>query len=212
MLEEQGKCVQRIYFPEDGIISVMVETGGQRIAVALIGYEGMTGGAIVLSDGQAAFECQVQIAGDAHWISVSDLRGFLDERSTVRTALLRYFHVFGIEVAHTALANGRFSIGQRLARWLLMADDRMDHMGLPITHDLLASMIGVRRPGVTDALHRLEGEHAIKSTRGHVAVLNRKALIDLAGGSYGFPELEAFRLLRAWTLESSLEITAQSQR
>jgi len=100
-----------------------------------------------------------------------------------------------IQSAHAALANGRYSLQQRLARWLLMCHDRLDGDELPLTHEFLALMLGVRRSGVTLALQLLEGEHVIKARRGCVHMLDRNRLERVAQGCYGVPEEEYKRLV-----------------
>jgi CRP-like cAMP-binding protein len=112
-----------------------------------------------------------------------------------REFFLRYVHTTVLQLAHSALANGRYSMQERLARWLLMCHDRLDGDNLAVTHDFLSLMLGVRRSGVTDNLHILEGRQAIRATRGNVRVLNRDMLIDIAGGCYGVPEREYEKLL-----------------
>jgi CRP-like cAMP-binding protein len=112
----------------------------------------------------------------------------------VRALLLRYAHVFMVQVAATALADGRYSIEQRLARWLLMCHDRNGD-DLALTHEFLALMLGVRRPGVTESLHILEGERMIKAQRGLITILDRQKLEARAGDSYGTPEAEYERLI-----------------
>ena len=113
----------------------------------------------------------------------------------MRQVMIRYAHVFTTQLAQTALANGRAKIDARLARWLLMAADRLDNADMPLTHDLMAVMLGVRRPGVTDALHRLEGEHMIRAKRASVTITDRVALEAVAGGSYGVAEREYRRVM-----------------
>ena len=109
--------------------------------------------------------------------------------------LLAYAHAFLIQVAETALSNGRRSVEQRLARWLLMSQDRIGGDKIALTHEFLALMLGVRRPGVTMALHVLEGNKLIRSTRGLITVLNRAGLEKAAGASYGIAEAEAQRVI-----------------
>ena len=92
------------------------------------------------------------------------------------------------------MTNGHALIEERLARWLLMAHDRLDGDAMALTHEFLALMLGVRRPGVTVGLHFLEGKGLIKSTRGVVTVIDRGSLEELADGSYGVPEAEYDRL------------------
>jgi CRP-like cAMP-binding protein len=100
-----------------------------------------------------------------------------------------------VQVSYTALANARFTIGERLARWLLMSQDRLRSDDLPLKHAFLALMLGVRRSGVTDALHSIEGIGIIKATRANIRVLDRAGLEQLAGGSYGVPEAEYDRVM-----------------
>ena len=99
-----------------------------------------------------------------------------------------------IQSAHTALANATAKIDERLARWLLMAHDRVDGDEIPLTHEFLALMLGVRRAGVTVALQMLEGNGLVGSSRGVVHIINRRGLARLADGLYGTPEAEAARL------------------
>jgi CRP-like cAMP-binding protein len=102
--------------------------------------------------------------------------------------MMRYLDVALVQVAHTALGHGRYTISERLCRWLLMCHDRLDGDDLPVTHDVLALVLGVRRPGVTNALHILEGVGIVKAKRGNVRILDRARLEDEAGDCYGLPE------------------------
>ena len=109
--------------------------------------------------------------------------------------LLRFVHIFMSQTAHTALVNGRSIVVERLARWLLMCQDRIDGDEVTITHDFLSTMLGVRRSSVTDALHLLESNQLIKAERGRIKILNREKLEATAGSAYGVPEAEFRRLL-----------------
>ncbi len=113
----------------------------------------------------------------------------------MRRMMLSYAHVFTTQIAQTALANGRAKIEARVARSLLMVADRIGGLEMPLTHELLAVMLGVRRPGVTDAIHLLEGEHAIRARRGAITIQDRDRLEALAGGTYGISEREHHRVL-----------------
>jgi hypothetical protein len=90
-----------------------------------------------------------------------------------------------VQASQTALTNGHAGMNERLARWILMSHDRFQGDDLTVTHEFISLMLGVRRRGVTESLHMLEGKHLIRSTRDHVHVLDREGLIDLASGSYG---------------------------
>ena len=155
----------------------------------------MTGVSIVLSDDRAQNSAYVQIAGAGHILSADALRAAMTTSPALKDHLLKFALTFMTQITQTALANGRDRIDVRLARWLLMANDRVDGDDLPLTHEFMAIMLGVRRPGVTDALHRLEGDHLVRSRRGVVSVRDRAGLERLAGLSYGVPEAEYRRLL-----------------
>jgi CRP-like cAMP-binding protein len=100
-----------------------------------------------------------------------------------------------IQTSHTALSNGLARLEERLARWLLMCHDRVDGDELRLTHDFVATMLGVRRAGVTVALNRLEGLALVENDRGSITVIDRGGLEKAAGRTYGAPEAEYARLV-----------------
>jgi CRP-like cAMP-binding protein len=114
----------------------------------------------------------------------------------LREVLLRFVQSFLIQATHTAISNGSARLEERLARWLLMAHDRIESDDLPLVHEFLALMLGVRRPGVTIGIHSLEGAGLIEARRGVIKILDRKGLEDAANASYGVPEAEYRRLMR----------------
>lgn len=196
VLERPNEPIEHVYFLEPGVGSIVaVTTGGDRLEVGIFGPEGMSGLAVVQGSDRSPHETFVQVPAEAIRIAASALTQAFDESPSLRRILLRYAQAFAIQVAYTALANGRYSIDERLARWLLMCHDRVDSDTFPITHDFLALMLGVRRAGVTTALQSLEGSGVIKSLRGRLEILDREQLIKLAGGSYGTPEAEYERLM-----------------
>jgi CRP-like cAMP-binding protein len=191
-----NRPIERICFPETGIISVVVagkDLG--ELEIGVVGYEGMTGLAIVAGDTQSPEDIYVQAPGRGHWMHAEALASLLERHGAMSRAMRGFAHVFASQIAQTALANGRANIDVRLARWLLMAADRIGATDMPLTHDLLSVMLGVRRPGVTDALHRLEGDHFIQARRAAISIRNREGLEALAGGAYGVPEREYRRVL-----------------
>lgn len=194
-IEKPNRPITYLYFPESGIISVVARFGRRQIEVGLIGREGMSGTAVVLGDQRSPNEAYVQMAGGAHRISTRHMRDALKTSGTMRQLFQRYTQAFLVQVAQTAFANGTANIEVRLARWLLMAQDRHDEAELPLTHEFIAVMLGVRRPGVTDALHKLEGKGLITAERGVIRIVRRKGLVELAGGSYGVAEVEYERLV-----------------
>jgi len=195
-LEQPHQPIEHIYFLEPGVGSVVAVTAsGERLEVGIFGPEGMSGLAVVQGSDRSPHETFIQVPGEAIRIGAAALRDAIEERASLRRLLLRYAQAFTLQVAYTALANGRCSIDERLARWLVMCHDRVDGDSFPITHEFLALMLGVRRAGVTTALQSLEAIEAIKASRGRIEILDREELIKCAGGSYGAPEAEYERLM-----------------
>jgi CRP-like cAMP-binding protein len=186
-LEVANEPIPHVYFPSSAITSIVAGAGEERIEVGLVGRDGMTGINIVLGADTTPHECFVQIAGDGHRIAVPEIRSALEEDPAVRRHFLLYARSFMLQTAQTALANGRCTIEERLARWLLMSQDRLDGNDVPLTHEFLSLMLGVRRPGVTVALQSLEAAKLIRNTRGCVTILNRSKLVDIAGTAYSTP-------------------------
>jgi CRP-like cAMP-binding protein len=196
VLEQPDKRVAAVYFPEAGFASVVaVQSNDTKVEVGLIGREGMTGLTIVLGNHRAPHSTYMQAAGRGQCIKTPELRQAMQASASLRGVLLKYVQVFMVQTAHTAVANARARIEQRLARWILMAHDRLDGVTLPLTHEFLALMLGVRRAGVTEALQALEALKLIRSGRGQIVVLNRKAIERKAGDAYGAPEAEHRRLI-----------------
>ncbi len=192
---EPGEPITEVCFPETAIISVVARTTvGRSIEAGLIGFEGMSGVALALGDDRSPNETYVQVAGMGHVIGADELRLAIDASLSLRLHILRYAHNFIVQTSQTVLANGRAKIDERLARWLLMARDRVDGPEIGLTHEFLSMMLGVRRPGVTDALHRLEGEHLIKARRASITIRDRGGLEVVANGSYGVAERDYARL------------------
>lgn len=189
------ETINHVYFFESGLSSEIAGSeGAESIEVGCIGHEGLSGVPALLDVDSSPHYAFMQVGGTAHRIETSALRALSNNRPAIRRVLLRFAHVFMIQIAATALADGRFGVEKRLARWLLMCQDRLGER-LPLTHDFFALMLGVRRPSVTDALHALEGKLLIRSERSLVTIRNRAGLEELAGSSYGLPESEYRRLI-----------------
>src|SRR5215217_2479975 len=187
---EAGEPIQHLYFPEHGIISILADTSQGRIEVGLIGPEGMAGLPVVLGIERSPHGYMVQAAGQALRITAQDLRAALRHSPSLQAGLLRYAHALMVQTAETAYANAGFTIEARLARWILMTDDRLAREELPLTHDFLSMMLGVQRPGVTIAVQTLEANRLIRAKRGSITVLNRTGLEAIADSAYGVSEAE----------------------
>ena len=196
VLQEPRKQVEYAYFPLSGICSVIAENKeGVQAETGLIGREGFVGVLIVLFADSSPSQVMVQAEGRALQISRIKLLNAVRNSASLRATLLRFVHIFNVQVSQTAVSNGHYTINQRLARWLLMCQDRADSPEFPMTHTFLSVMLGVRRAGITDALTALEGKKAIRAMRGRVVVLSRPILEEIAGAAYGIPEREYKRLI-----------------
>ena len=194
-LEEPNKPIKYVYFLDSGMASHVALTARKRkIEVGIIGREGVSSLAVVMGGDRSPNENYIQIKGSGQRIRSEALRRAMQDSASLHHSLLQFAQTFLIQSAHTALANATAKIDERLARWLLMAHDRVDGDDIPLTHEFLALMLGVRRAGVTVALQMLEGNGLVGSSRGVVHIINRRGLARLADGLYGTPEAEAARL------------------
>ena len=185
MLENRNSPIEFVYFLEDGIGSIVAKMPmGRDTEVGLIGFEGMTGTALVLGDDQSTHECYVQLAGEAHRLPADRFLSVLSQSETLRPFLLRYVQLLFIQTGYTALVNARSKLEERLARWLLMCDDRVAGDRLTITHEFLAIMLGVHRPTVTLVLGTLQQDGLISTRYGRIRVLRRRRLQEASCECY----------------------------
>src|SRR5688572_21109359 len=195
-LEKPGRRIDAVYFPETGIASVVaIQSNDTRVEVGLIGCEGMSGIAVVLGNHQTPNSIYMQVGGAGHRMSADALRDAMAKNAGLHAILLKYVQAFLVQTAHTAICNARSRLDERLARWILMAHDRAAGSTIPLTHEFLALMLGVRRAGVTETLQALVSPGPVKSARGGITGPDRKGLGGKGGDSYGVPEKEFRGLL-----------------
>ncbi|MER9121329.1 Crp/Fnr family transcriptional regulator [Mesorhizobium sp. M0954] len=143
-MEVAYQPIERVYFPEMGIASVVATmTGGRQSEVGIVGHDGMTGVAVILGQDRSPNETYIQVAGNGWILPVEDLRAAIAASQSLRESLLRYAHAFLVHSSRTALVNGHSKIEERLARWLLMVQDRAEGNKIYLTHKFLATMLGV---------------------------------------------------------------------
>ncbi|MFZ3359512.1 MAG: Crp/Fnr family transcriptional regulator [Xanthobacteraceae bacterium] len=195
-LERPNRRIDDVYFLESGIASVVAMHGrGERVEIGLIGSEGMSGTSVALGSHSSPHSTYLQVPGEGQRISSAALRDAMGNSAPLHSLLLKYVQVFMVQTAHTAIANAQATLARRLSRWLLMAHDRIPGGTIPLTHEFLGLMLGVRRAGVTEALQSLSRQRLIKAGRGQIAILNRKGIERIAGELYGVPEAEYGRLI-----------------
>src|ERR1700761_1069095 len=194
-VEKTGKPVEHIYFPDSGMVSVVVDLGTSHQAEAgTIGWDLFTGHSVVLGGGVSLTTLYMQIAGHGRRMQAATFAQFLEADRDLHKFFLAGVESFSAQATYTVITNSRGKLEERLCRWLLMAHDRSDGDTLGITHDLLSVMLGVRRAGVTTALQRLEDSQAVKLLRGKITVLSREILKGFAGPFYGPAEIAQTRL------------------
>jgi CRP-like cAMP-binding protein len=194
-LEYPNRPFDSVYFVEHGIASIVGKTGDTEVEVGIIGCDGVTGLSVILGNDRSPHSTYIQVSGDGQRLSVTALRAAMAKSSTLHAVLLRYVQIFMVQASGTAVANARATLEERLARWLLMAHDRIDGDALDLTHEFLALMMGTRRPGVTEGIHALTHAGLIKGQRGLITVIDREGLRKRAGKFYGAPEAESKRLI-----------------
>jgi CRP-like cAMP-binding protein len=185
VLHEAGGKLEFAYFPNRGLISlVVVMKDGRTVEAGIVGNEGFTGTMAAVGLSRSPLHAVVQITGDGFRVEVGALQNTLESAPHLQLMLSRYAAIRSMQVAQTAACNRLHDIGQRLARWLLMTQDRVDSGSLPITHDFLATMLGTDRPTVSEAAGALQKKKVIEYTRGAVKIVNRKKLENSACECY----------------------------
>ncbi len=186
ILHECGARLEFAYFLNRGLISlVVVMKDGKTAEAGIVGNEGFTGTAAAVGLSRGPLQAVIQITGDRFRVKVAALQNILESAPHLQLILSRYGVVQGMQVAQTAACNRLHDIQQRLARWLLMTQDRVHFQSLAITHDFLATMLGTDRPSVSTAAGVLQKNKMIEYTRGAVQIVNRKKLESAACECYG---------------------------
>ena len=195
VLIERLAPIDHVYFIEAGISSdTAVTDEGEEMEVGIIGPEGLVGVAAVLDMDSTSNRSFMQAPGMAQRIRVEELRRAMDGSPALRRILHRYVHAFLAQTSQTAGCNGRHTLDQRLARWLLMAQDRLGD-DLPLTHEFLSIMLGVRRSGVTIALRALAQAGIVEQKRGRIRILDRTRLEALSCLCYRVVKAEFDRVI-----------------
>jgi CRP-like cAMP-binding protein len=185
-LYEPGQPLEFVHFPNTGMVSLVIATeDGKTVEVGEVGREGFSGVQAAVGINRNQVREVVQIAGDGCRVKIGALKSVLQSAPELQRFLTRFAVVQGMQFAQTAACNRLHNIEQRLARWLLITQDRVDSATLTITHDFLATMLGTDRPTVSLAAGILQDKKAIEYTRGAVQILSRTKLEESACECYG---------------------------
>jgi CRP-like cAMP-binding protein len=178
--------LQYAYFPNDGLLSlVVVFADGKTVEAGIVGKEGLVGLPALVGMIRSPLRDVVQITGDGLRMAVSTLREMLATAPQLHRHIERFAVLLSLQMAQTAGCNRLHDVAQRLARWLLMAQDRVNSPLLPITHDFLATMLGTDRPSVSLAAGELQKARVIEYNRGSVKIVNRAELERISCECYG---------------------------
>lgn len=177
VLYESGAQLRHVYFPTDCIVSLLyVMEDGASAEIAVVGNEGVVGIALFMGGDTTPSRAVVQSAGHAYRLNGSLLKEEFNRSGEMQHLLLRYTQALLTQMAQTAVCNRHHSIDQQLCRWLLLSHDRLNSDTLMMTQELIASMLGVRREGVTEAAGKLQAAGLIIYSRGHITILDRRLL------------------------------------
>src|SRR3984885_3844693 len=183
-------ALDHVFFPDSGVVSVVaVYADGSIIEMATVGREGCTGVQAILGAKRSSVQLLVQIPGSAAKMSRVAFTQAMQSMPSFRSVMDAYVQAFLEQVMVSVACNGAHSLKQRLARWLLMMRDRSDGETLPITQSLLAEMLGVQRPTITNAARELERAGLIERGRREITILDRQGLTEAT--------CECYQLVRA---------------
>jgi len=185
ILHEAGEPIEFAYFLNEGLASLVVLTSdGRSVEVAIVGHEGVVGTPLAVGLRRGPYRSIMQISGTAYRLKSEALENWLEEAPELSLALHRFILIQGLQIAQIAACNRLHEIDQRLARWLLMCQDRVNSEYLPVTHEFLAQMLGTGRPSVSLAAGGLQRAGTIENGRGSVKILNRSELESAACECY----------------------------
>ena len=185
VLCDGGEPIRHVYFPIESFISMVTLLDGKPVLeVGMVGREGMLGAQMALGVLNEPLHAVVQGPGSAWRIEAAAFRHELKTNKALKETLGQYLHVTGTQLAGSAACLRFHRIGPRLARWLLMTQDRANSSSFKVTHEFLAFMLGVRRVGITTAATSLQQEGLVKYHRGDIRILNRRGLEKAACSCY----------------------------
>lgn len=207
----QGERITSVCFPECGITSLTeVLADGCRVDVALVGREGMTNSQVLLGCDHACHEASVRVGdGTALRMGVDDLRALCARSPAAHALFLRFIHTVSTQSTRGLASNAVHPVLNRVARWLLMCHDRIDDDDINLSHESISKVLAVRRATVTEAIQCLEGEGALRNTRGRIVMRDRARMEELAGDAYGLTEAQYCQLIAPFGKGAEREVVHQ---
>jgi CRP-like cAMP-binding protein len=196
VLFEAGDTIKALYFPHNGIVSILVDlTSGEMIETAMVGRNSLVGGSAAVDDDVALNRAVVQVPGIASTVDVGTFRGLVQQSQNLYAILARHRQFILAQAQQSAACHAVHSVEARLSRWLLRCHDLLGSDDIPLTQEFLADMLGVRRTSVTLAANRLQQAGFIRYRRGHIRVLDLEGLRDTTCECYETVKAQGKRLL-----------------
>jgi CRP-like cAMP-binding protein len=177
--------IEYVYFPETSVISIVtLLENGNGVESGIIGREGISGTSVIMGEDYSPRESTVQLGGEGWRMRTNDFRHFFEKNDSFRRLVLHYIYAFIAQISQNAVCLCYHIIEQRLARWLLMFDDRTDFKELQLTQEFIAQMLGVHRPSVSISAKKLQDQGLISYNRGTMVILDRKGLEEFTCECY----------------------------
>jgi CRP-like cAMP-binding protein len=196
VLYESRELIEYVYFPMNGVISLLTIVEECILAeVGLVGNEGMVGVSVFLGIEATPFKAIVQVPGEAMRMKADVFKDLVNADSPLYSLLLPYTHALMFQIAQSAACNSYHSVEKRCCRWLLTVRDRAHSDRFPLTHEFLSQMLGVRRASITVVAGRLQKAGLIRYSRGQMTILDSQGLAALSCECYRFVKEEEARLL-----------------
>jgi len=196
VLYEAGRAQPYVYFPTTAVVSLLYVTlNGSSAEIAVVGHEGVVGVSLFMGGETSPCRAMVRHAGQGYRLRARALQEAFTSSTASRRLLLRYAQALMTQVSQMAVCNRHHSVEKQLCRWLLMTLDRLQDNHLRMTQEMISTMLGVRREGVTEHANKLQHAGLIRYTRGHIEVLDRKGLEERVCECYRVVKKECDRLL-----------------
>ncbi len=184
-LYNQGGKIEHIYFPETSVVSIVTNlSNGNAVETGIIGKEGVAGAYVILGSDTSPSEATIQLAGEILCMTADDFKMFFAEEISFQQKVLQYLYLFIAQISQNSVCLCHHLVEHRLARWLLMFQDRADSDKLNLTQEFIAQMLGVHRPSVSKNANKLQQLGLIKYNRGKIAISDREGLENFSCECY----------------------------
>jgi CRP-like cAMP-binding protein len=209
LLADAGEAIKNVYFPTTAFISMLyLQEDGATVEISAVGAEGMVGVPVLTGGATMTTRVEVRSEGFAYAMGAQLFKREFERRGFIHHLMLLYMQAQMTQITQSVLCNRRHSLNEQLCGWLLRAQDRLKSNDLAVTQQSIASMLGVRRGGVTEAMGKLQDAGLISCRRGHIVVIDRVGLLSRTCECYGIIKKEFERLLPRPSFQSEARVEA----